>query len=35
MDYWPNVDAVTWFATEVMPRIAEAAAARRASTSSA
>ena len=24
MDYWPNVDAVTWFATAVMPRIAEA-----------
>jgi sugar transferase (PEP-CTERM/EpsH1 system associated) len=21
MDYWPNIDAVTWFATEVMPRI--------------
>ncbi len=24
MDYWPNVDAVTWFASEVMPRIVEA-----------
>jgi len=24
MDYWPNVDAVTWFVAEVMPRIAEA-----------
>jgi sugar transferase (PEP-CTERM/EpsH1 system associated) len=23
MDYWPNIDAVTWFAGEVMPRIAE------------
>jgi sugar transferase (PEP-CTERM/EpsH1 system associated) len=22
MDYWPNIDAVTWFASEVMPRIA-------------
>lgn len=21
MDYWPNVDAVTWFASEVMPEI--------------
>ena len=21
MDYWPNVDAVTWFATEIFPRI--------------
>jgi sugar transferase (PEP-CTERM/EpsH1 system associated) len=21
MDYWPNIDAVTWFATEVMPLI--------------
>ena len=21
MDYWPNVDAVEWFATEVMPRL--------------
>ncbi len=21
MDYWPNVDAVTWFATEVLPRL--------------
>ena len=21
MDYWPNVDAVTWFAREVMPRV--------------
>ena len=21
MDYWPNIDAVTWFATEAMPRI--------------
>jgi sugar transferase (PEP-CTERM/EpsH1 system associated) len=25
MDYWPNIDAVTWFVAEVMPRIAEAA----------
>jgi sugar transferase (PEP-CTERM/EpsH1 system associated) len=23
MDYWPNVDAVTWFAREVLPRLAE------------
>src|SRR4030095_2032609 len=23
MDYWPNVDAVTWFAREVLPRIRE------------
>src|SRR5690606_27197519 len=23
MDYWPNVDAVQWFATEVLPRIRE------------
>ncbi len=23
MDYWPNVDAVTWFAREVFPRIRE------------
>ncbi len=22
MDYWPNVDAVTWFAREVLPRLA-------------
>ena len=21
MDYWPNIDAVTWFATEVLPRL--------------
>ena len=21
MDYWPNLDAVTWFATELLPRI--------------
>jgi polysaccharide biosynthesis protein PslH len=21
MDYWPNVDAVSWFATEVLPRL--------------
>ena len=21
MDYWPNIDAVTWFASDVMPRI--------------
>jgi sugar transferase (PEP-CTERM/EpsH1 system associated) len=21
MDYWPNVDAVVWFATEVLPRL--------------
>ncbi|MDZ7651163.1 MAG: TIGR03087 family PEP-CTERM/XrtA system glycosyltransferase [Burkholderiaceae bacterium] len=25
MDYWPNIDAVTWFAREVLPRIAERA----------
>jgi sugar transferase (PEP-CTERM/EpsH1 system associated) len=25
MDYWPNVDAVAWFAAEVMPLVAEAA----------
>ncbi len=24
MDYWPNVDAVTWFATELLPRIRQA-----------
>ena len=24
MDYWPNIDAVTWFAGEVMPQVAEA-----------
>ena len=24
MDYWPNIDAVTWFASEVMPRVAAA-----------
>ena len=23
MDYWPNIDAVTWFAHEVLPRIRE------------
>ena len=23
MDYWPNVDAVQWFATEVLPRLRE------------
>jgi sugar transferase (PEP-CTERM/EpsH1 system associated) len=23
MDYWPNVDAVTWFATEMMPTLRE------------
>lgn len=23
MDYWPNVDAVVWFATEVLPRLRE------------
>lgn len=21
MDYWPNIDAVTWFATEILPQI--------------
>ena len=21
MDYWPNIDAVTWFATEMLPRL--------------
>ncbi|WP_300452758.1 TIGR03087 family PEP-CTERM/XrtA system glycosyltransferase [Accumulibacter sp.] len=21
MDYWPNIDAVTWFATEILPRL--------------
>ena len=26
MDYWPNIDAATWFAIEVMPRIAQAMA---------
>ncbi len=29
MDYWPNIDAVTWFAAEVMPRIVEAVPAAR------
>jgi glycosyltransferase involved in cell wall biosynthesis len=24
MDYWPNVDAVAWFASEVLPRIVAA-----------
>ncbi len=24
MDYWPNMDAVTWFATELLPRIRHA-----------
>ena len=24
MDYWPNVDAVKWFASEVLPRVLEA-----------
>jgi sugar transferase (PEP-CTERM/EpsH1 system associated) len=24
MDYWPNIDAVTWFALEVMPQIVSA-----------
>lgn len=29
MDYWPNVDAVTWFAAEIMPKVlAEVPAAR-------
>lgn len=23
MDYWPNVDAVVWFATELLPRVRE------------
>ncbi len=23
MDYWPNIDAVSWFAAEVMPRLRE------------
>lgn len=23
MDYWPNVDAVTWFARDVLPRLAQ------------
>lgn len=23
MDYWPNIDAVTWFADEILPRIRE------------
>ncbi|HSQ73875.1 MAG TPA: TIGR03087 family PEP-CTERM/XrtA system glycosyltransferase [Rubrivivax sp.] len=23
MDYWPNIDAVSWFATEVLPRLRE------------
>lgn len=26
MDYWPNIDAVTWFAHEVLPRVHAAAA---------
>ena len=21
MDYWPNIDAVAWFASEVLPRV--------------
>ena len=25
MDYWPNIDAVTWFAIEVLPRYCRAA----------
>ena len=24
MDYWPNIDAVTWFAREVLPRLRQA-----------
>lgn len=24
MDYWPNIDAVVWFATEILPRVREA-----------
>jgi sugar transferase (PEP-CTERM/EpsH1 system associated) len=24
MNYWPNVDAVTWFATDILPRVREA-----------
>lgn len=24
MDYWPNIDAVTWFAAELLPRIRDA-----------
>jgi sugar transferase (PEP-CTERM/EpsH1 system associated) len=27
MDYWPNVDAVTWFAREVLPAVRRASAA--------
>jgi glycosyltransferase involved in cell wall biosynthesis len=23
MDYWPNIDAVSWFATEMLPRLRE------------
>lgn len=23
MDYWPNIDAVTWFADEILPRVRE------------
>ena len=26
MDYWPNVDAVTWFATQIFPRVRAALA---------
>jgi sugar transferase (PEP-CTERM/EpsH1 system associated) len=26
MDYWPNVDAVNWFATELFPRVRESVA---------
>ena len=29
MDYWPNVDAVTWFAREVLPAVRERATAAR------
>ncbi|NWG40066.1 MAG: TIGR03087 family PEP-CTERM/XrtA system glycosyltransferase [Hydrogenophilaceae bacterium] len=24
MDYWPNIDAVTWFASEIFPRVRDA-----------
>jgi len=34
MDYWPNIDAVAWFASEVLPRVL-ARGRTRASTSSA
>ena len=35
MDYWPNVDAGSWFADEVLPMVSGRGSARRGSTSSA